>query len=265
MTATPTAHWPLPSLLRSLSRAGWGDLAGRAHQGVRSTLLALANRLPDRGAAGLVTAEQVAAAAGLSERWVRRCMTVLEDAGVIEWQRGGVIDGRPAPSMIRIVKDVLVNLIHAARGDRAKVEAAHRAKTQERIRSAGLSYTMRPPRKTRGKQTRRSAHAELSASLSTPKGGLPIRGESPALVKDTKMVYKNLSLPDEQVNALERQVAHEILIQRKRQVAEDTRIRQTTNSEIRATQQALKEAGQDADFKAAAIALMRQRFYTRNK
>lgn len=160
MTAI-TAHAPVPSLLTSLQRAGWGDLAGREWQGVRTTLHALAARLPHRSGQGYTTAEQVAQAAGLSPRWVRRCLLLLEDLGVIEWTRGGVIHGEPAPSFIRIVKTTLIELIQAARPVREAADAARRAATRARI--AGLRYV-------RGHR-RRSVHAELSASPPTPEGG----------------------------------------------------------------------------------------------
>ncbi len=159
-----TAHAPVPALLTSLRRAGWGDLAGREWQGVRSTLDAVAARLPHKSGQGWTTAEQVAQSAGLSPRWVRHCMHLLEDLGVIEWSRGGVIDGTPTPSYVRIVKAVLLDLVRAARPLREAADRARRTATNVRI--AHLRYV-------RGQRTRRSAHAELSASLPTPTGEVP--------------------------------------------------------------------------------------------
>lgn len=156
-----SAYAPAPALLTSLSRAGWGDLAGREWQGVRSTLRALVDQLPHKSASGWTTADQVAVSTGLSSRWTRHCMQLLEDLGVIEWTRGGVVDGRPAPSYVRIVKTVLIDLIRAARPVKEAAERARRAATAARI--AHL-------RNVRGVRSRRSRHAELSGSPSTPSG-----------------------------------------------------------------------------------------------
>lgn len=158
MTApTPTAAWPTPSLLTSLSRAGWGDLTGRSMQGVRSTLRGLADLLPHASGEGLATAQQIAETAGLSERWVRRCLHLLEDAGVIRWVRGGVAAGTPLPSWFRIDKRALVELILRARPVADAARAVRARVTRTRV------ATLRWIRST-DRQTRRSAHAALPAS-----------------------------------------------------------------------------------------------------
>ena len=162
-----TAHAPVPALVTSLARAGWGDLAGREWQGVRTVLRALVDSLPHRSGEGFVTEPQVAQRAGLSLRWTRRCLHVLEDLGVIvQWRRGGVIAGRPAPSWLRLSKRLLVALIEAARPLREAANAARRAQTLARL--AGLANVRRK---------RRSGHAALSADLPTPQGESP--GDSP--------------------------------------------------------------------------------------
>lgn len=164
--STLTAARPVDSLVGSLARAGWGDLGGREGQGLRSTLRALVDLLPHRSASGHLTAAQVADVAGLSERWVRRCMTVLEDAGLIVWTRGGVIAGAPAPSHVRIAKSLIVAMIGGARPVLDALRAERAKRTRARIE--GLSYVMP------GKRRRRSVHAELSAS---PR---PLSGEEPS-------------------------------------------------------------------------------------
>lgn len=165
-----TAHAPLPALVTSLARAGWGDLAGREWQGVRSVLRALVDSLPHRSGEGFVTEPQVAERAGLSLRWTRRCMHLLEDLGVVvDWRRGGVIAGRPAPSWLRLSKRFLLALIEAARPLREAATAARRAQTLHRI--AGLANVRR---------NRRSGHAALGAVLPTPTGESP--GDSPPVV-----------------------------------------------------------------------------------
>lgn len=158
---TPTAYWLTPSLLRSLSRAGWGSLAGRENQGVRSVLRAVADFLPDKSAAGRVTALQIAAAAGLSERWTRRCLNILEDLGLIEWYRGGIYNGRAEPSFMRIVKQKLADLIPVARKKRNERAKAYRRETALRI-----SQLRNPRFIFNGRQNSSSFHAELNANLS---------------------------------------------------------------------------------------------------
>lgn len=260
-SSTPTAWWPTPSLLRSLSRAGWGPLAGREYQGIRSTLTALANRLPDKSGEGLSTAEQISAAAGLSERWTRRCLNVLEDLGIITWQRGGVINGSPAPSFLTIVKSRLVELISQARGLRTTVETEHRAKTRQRIKDAGLNYTIRPGRKKKPARSRGSAHAELSASLSTPIGGMPPRGNSHPREKDKEMRYGNLQMTTEQANELQAFANERYERERRRQVAIEMEIQQKVNPEILAHR---AELG-NVEYKEAAISYALARFTKKGK
>lgn len=163
---TVTARNETRVLVGSLARAGWGELGGREWQGVRSVLRALVDLLPYRSGAGLVTAAQVAEAAGLSPRWVRRCMCVLEDAGVITWHRGGVVAGRPQPSVVRVSKRAVVALIEAARPLREARDAARRTATLARLRELRTGYV-----RARGGYRRRSAHAELSTTLPPLRGG----------------------------------------------------------------------------------------------
>ena len=178
---TLTAHRPTDSLMTSLARAGWGDLTGRQLQGVRSTLRALVDLLPHASGQGEATAAQIADASGLSERWTRRCLHLLEDAGLITWHRGGVAYGRPQPSAFRVVKTALVALIKGARPVLAVIQARRAEQTAHRLR--GLTFL-----KSRGRQTPRSRHAALSASPH-PQGGdtSPPRGdEAPQITDDER-------------------------------------------------------------------------------
>ena len=160
--STLTAARPTDSLMTSLARSGWGDLSGRSMQGVRSTLRALVDLLPHRSGEGLATAAQIADAAGLSERWVRRCLHLLEDAELIRWTRGGVSAGTPLPSHFRVSKRVLVALIQGARPVLAAIQRQRAERTAQRL--AGLSF-LRPKQRLR-----RSVHAALSADPH-PQGG----------------------------------------------------------------------------------------------
>ncbi|WP_311777458.1 hypothetical protein [Trueperella abortisuis] len=163
---SPTAYWPTPSLIRSLSRAGWGELGGHSMKGVRATLRALVDLLPDKSGMGKATAWQLAHAAGQSDKWTRRCLGLLEDIGVITWHRGGIINGRPAPSYFQIIKTKLVELIHAARPASDTRRKAHQERTNQRIATLKPGVNI-----VHGKQKRRSKHVELGASLRPPYGG----------------------------------------------------------------------------------------------
>lgn len=162
----PTAHWPVPSLLRSLSRAGWGELTGREFHGVRCALRGLSDLLDDRSGTGLATAYQLAETTGYSERWVRACLVTLEDMGVIEWSRGGIRQGKPQPSFIKIVKSRLVELIRSARASVEERRRIHAEKTAERLRTVNPFTNIGGVRRSKVK-----AHAEVSASPRPPHGG----------------------------------------------------------------------------------------------
>lgn len=179
--ASLTAYAPAPALLTSFANAGWGELAGATWQGVRSVLDALVRSLPYKSAAGFTSAPQIAARAGLSERWVRRCLCLLEDLEIIRWSRGQVVDGQPTPSHIRINKARLVELIRLAWPAHSAKEARRRAATIDRIRAVKARYF-------KGKQHARvrvSVHAELSASPTTPKGWSSPQGATPRPVDNS--------------------------------------------------------------------------------
>jgi len=180
--SAPTAYAPLPSLLLSLRRAGWGDLTGREWQGLRSTLDGLASLLPHGSGQGWATAEQVATSAGLSSRWVRTRLAQLEAMGVIEWRRGGIVAGKPAPSWFRIAKAVLVELIRAARPMKDVKDAARRVATHARIAAA---RALRRPEQ----RSRRSAHAELNGSLPTPTGEDSRPSSPPVVLRTTATAH----------------------------------------------------------------------------
>lgn len=153
-----TAGARLPTILSALGRSGWGPLDGREWQGVRSVLRALGDTLHPRYGRGDTTAWQVSKGAGLSERWTRVCLGWLEDAGLIEWQRGGVLDGRPLAGTIRVVKSALIDVLRAARPAHDQASRDRAARTRLRLARAGIVTIRRQHR-------RRSDHAEPGASL----------------------------------------------------------------------------------------------------
>lgn len=160
---TPNAYWKVEALIRSLSHAGWGEeLQGRQWQGVRTTLYALAAQVDSRSGTGLATAEQVADCAGLSARWTRRCLNVLEDLGIIEWVRGGIRAGKTLPSRFCIIKQSLVERIKQARLSHAERVAERKRRNAQRAEQVGNGWRSR---KKQDERLRRSCHAELSAKL----------------------------------------------------------------------------------------------------
>lgn len=166
---------PVSVLVRHLRRAGWGALAGREWQGVRSTLVAMIDRVGDNTGRGVATAEQISAGAGLSERWTRRCLQVLEEIQIISWQRGGVRAGSPEASGFRVNKARLLELIEEARPERDKAVMLRRQETADRLAQIRVPYLRS---KHPAKRFRRSVHAELDASL-IPIGEEPARASAP--------------------------------------------------------------------------------------
>lgn len=182
----PSPFTPMPKLMTSLANAGWGELAGREMQGVRSTLHALMHALPYGHSAGKGTAYDIASRAGLSLRWTARCLHILEDLGLIEWTRGGIDinnahDRKGRPGWFKIVKTRVVELVLLARPINDEKTRAYRAETLERIRSIKTRYTRtRLLNQTRGKQKPRSEHVALSDNptpLRGGPGGTPPRSE----------------------------------------------------------------------------------------
>ena len=148
-----TAETPIPVLYRSLARGGWGALAGAEWQGVRSTLGALVARHTRKGLD--VTVWQVSQSAGLSEKWTARCLYILEELGLIHWQRGLIEQGKPKPGHVQIMRHVLLDLVRQAWKQGQAAWAARREATARRLALL----------KKQDANIRRSRHTELSADL----------------------------------------------------------------------------------------------------
>ena len=193
--ATLNASAPLPVILDALARAGWAELDGRSAQGVRSVLRGLCALLPHRSATGLVTANQVADAAGLKSRQTRDNLQVLETAGIITWTRGGIRDGRPTPGAITVHKRRLVDLVRRARRDMPARLRARATETAQRLETTLRARTLRNRAAAQGWRRSNTApgrsqpalpHAAFTATPSpsgevtgAPQGGP--RGTAPAL------------------------------------------------------------------------------------
>ncbi|XCB30296.1 hypothetical protein RQN30_02360 [Arcanobacterium hippocoleae] len=115
MGSKPSAAWSLKSLLRSLALSGWGALAGAKMRHCRSVLNAFGDILPSGSAEGISTAWQLSIVSGYSERHTRKALQTLEELGLITWVRGGIQEGKPAPSFFRVVKRKLVEIIMRAK------------------------------------------------------------------------------------------------------------------------------------------------------
>lgn len=111
----------------------------------------------DRRGVLVMSASQIIEQSGYGETWGRKALHMLEDMGVIEWERGGIVDGKPQPSRLRIIKTVLRRIREAAKPthdetERRRSEAfARRLMTirnahlvQRRYRSPHLSASDSP-------------------------------------------------------------------------------------------------------------------------
>lgn len=131
------ASQSLTSILAALSRVGWGPLRGRefaASRAVLDTLALLAHDTrADLAAVVQTTARQLAKRAGYSLRHTSRCLQWLEDAGVIEWHRGGIRLGLPTVGVIKIIKRTLVDWTLAFRRASDAEDRARNAATRARI------------------------------------------------------------------------------------------------------------------------------------
>lgn len=158
-------------LVNALARAEWGALDGAHNRAARVILETLArmqwHARSDRKGTITTTAQQIANAAAYSKRWTSYTLTILEDFGLIEWHRGCVVEGRPTPSIIRIVKTRLVELIRAARARHDEAERRRQETTRQRLALLRL-------RNLRPFKRRPIVHVEATTSLP------PLTGEAGA-------------------------------------------------------------------------------------
>ena len=146
MTSAPTAAWPTYALRDALARAAWGPLDGRGGGGLRGCLNALVAMADWKSGRARITATQVARAAGMSERWARRCLAMLEDLGLIVWSRGWLDNGNPRPGHVVIVKRALARMAREARRRATDLADASRAAARERIQRLRKPGATIPPR-----------------------------------------------------------------------------------------------------------------------
>lgn len=138
----------------------WGVLDGRENRGVRDVLRVLCHAQHSK--AVVITGRQLAKRVGLSERWTRRCLHVLEALGIVRWTRGHIEKGRPRPGWITVRAGRLAQVVRHAREAARADRVEYRQQTNHRIRTTLRNHTVWPRKK---RHNPLSDHAELSASL----------------------------------------------------------------------------------------------------
>lgn len=169
----------LTSILAALSRVGWGPLRGRefaASRAVLDTLALLAHDTKsDLSAVIQTTARQLAKRAGYSLKHTSRCLQWLEDAGVIEWHRGGIRTGAPTPGVVKIIKRTLVNWVLSFRSASDAEDRARNAATRARLQFYRIRRNNQRP----------AAIADSHVDMSSPLPSLQEEGASNAAPRST--------------------------------------------------------------------------------
>nr|DAP67712.1 MAG TPA: RNA polymerase III subunit [Caudoviricetes sp.] len=175
----PSAGADVLTLTSALARAGWGEtFAAPLFRGARVMLRELATAMFEarqgRRASIDITGPQLADRTGYSDRWVRESLATLEGLGLIEWYRGGIVEGAPKPSLIRIVKGVLADFVLAARCWHDDVLDARIVAVKARIKATTIW------RLCRGRKRRRDPHAEVASILPLFEGRKGARASRPS-------------------------------------------------------------------------------------
>lgn len=189
--AKVSTRWTCYQLIAALAHRGWGPLR-EGIPGLVHILQAISHTVDPYTGTGYTTAPQLADAAYKSERWVRHCINQLDALGVIEWYPGGIKDGRPAPSFVKIVKATLVELIEVAQESHDKRMLARRARFEARVRRLPRRGWVRNPRAVNRRRMREALvlHARQARAKAQPEASAhptPLREgtiESPSLDKD---------------------------------------------------------------------------------
>lgn len=223
------------SILAALSRIGWGPLRGRefaASRAILDTLALLAHDTrADLAATVQTTARQLAKRAGYSLRHTSRCLQWLEDAGVIEWHRGGIRMGVPTVGVIKIVKRVLVDWTLAFRRASDAEDCARNAATRARIQLYRLRRNAARPKPLTAHVDMSTPHPSLrdeGAATASPRSSRkkivsPRKEEDMPKYRPTYMTYLATECKhDEQVSDRCNRCKYEAIM-RQQQVAEAER------------------------------------------
>lgn len=166
----------LRRILTALSHIGWGPMRGHEFGCSRAILEALSLMMhaakADYTASIDTTRLQIAKRASCDPRTVTRCMAWMEDAGVVEWHRGGIVNGAPRAGVVRVVKRVLVEWVLAYRTASDAEDARRNAETRLRIQRYRLFHN-RPKRPeaapsndgSQTAKTRAGAHGDTVPTL----------------------------------------------------------------------------------------------------
>lgn len=164
------AGMDITRIMSGLSRIGWGPIRGCEFAASRAILTALVHAMEDQRstltASAKITATQLAKRASVSLRHTRRCLQWLEDAGVIEWWRGGIRNGTPTVGLMRIVKTKLVEWILAFRSASDAEDRKRNHETRLRIQRYRLYRNNQRPK----------ALAEAHEDMKTPCSSLQEEG-----------------------------------------------------------------------------------------
>lgn len=151
--AKVSTRWTCYQLIAALAHRGWGPLR-EGIPGLVHILQAIAHTVDPYAGTGYTTAPQLADAAYKSERWVRHCINQLDALGVIEWYPGGIKNGAPTPSFVKIVKATLVELIEVAQKTHDARMLERRAAFEARVRRLPRRGWVRNPRAINRKRMR---------------------------------------------------------------------------------------------------------------
>lgn len=189
--AKVSSRWTCYQLIAALAHRGWGPLR-EGIPGLVHILQAISHTVDPYTGTGYTTAPQLADAAYKSERWVRHCINQLDALGVIEWYPGGIKNGSPVPSFVKIVKTALVELIEVAQESHDKRMMERRAAFEARVRRLPRRGWVRNPKAINRKRMREALvlHARQAQAKYQPEVSAhptPIREGtigSPSLNKD---------------------------------------------------------------------------------
>ena len=170
--AKVSTRWTCYQLIAALAHRGWGPLR-EGIPGLVHILQAISHTVDPYTGTGYTTAPQLADAAYKSERWVRHCINQLDALGVIEWYPGGIKDGRPAPSFVKIVKNVLVELIEVAQESHDARMLERRAQFEARVRRLPRRGWVRNPKAINRRRMREALvlHARQARAKVQPEAG----------------------------------------------------------------------------------------------
>lgn len=167
--AKVSTRWTCYQLIAALAHRGWGPLR-EGIPGLVHILQAIAHTVDPYTGTGYTTAPQLADAAYKSERWVRHCINQLDVLGVIEWYPGGIKNGTPAPSFVKIVKNVLVELIEVAQESHDARMLERRAQFEARVRRLPRRGWVRNPKAVNRRRMREALvlHARQARAKAQP-------------------------------------------------------------------------------------------------